>query len=95
MRQESVRLHHVSNIALPCSIATWSRPLQTAPASPMPDIDSKDHGNCLECSQYAADIFTFFRRMEPHVRIQPDYINQQVCLATMCAFSFLCNFMPC
>lgn len=53
-------------------------PLQMTPASPMPDIDGKDLRDCLEAAEYAADIFVFFRRLEPQVRIQPDYINQQV-----------------
>lgn len=44
----------------------------------MPDIDSQDLPNCLDCAEYAADIFTFFRRLEPTVRVPPDYINQQV-----------------
>ena len=52
--------------------------MQMTPASPMPDIDSQDAHNCLECTEYAADIFTFFRRLEPTVRIPPDYIVQQV-----------------
>lgn len=44
----------------------------------MPDIDFGDMGDCLEAAEYAADIFVFFRRLEPQVRIPPDYINQQV-----------------
>lgn len=44
----------------------------------MPDIDYKDRGNCLDCAEYAPDIFTFFRRLEPTVRVPADYITQQV-----------------
>jgi hypothetical protein len=47
-------------------------------ASPMPDIDSKDLNDHLECAEYASDIFTFFRRMEPCIQIDSEYMNQQV-----------------
>jgi hypothetical protein len=47
-------------------------------ASPMPDIDSQDLGNCLEAAEYASDIFTFFRATEPNSRVHPDYMLRQV-----------------
>ena len=48
----------------------------------MPDVDKGDLGNCLDCAEYASDIFTFMRRLEPSIRVPPDYMNQQVRSAT-------------
>lgn len=59
------------------SILIASRPLQIL-ASPVPDIDSKDLHHHLDCAEYASDIFTFFRRMEPSIRINADYMLHQV-----------------
>jgi hypothetical protein len=52
--------------------------VQAEPASPTPDIDSSDLGDCHECAEYAADIYTFYRRLEPLIRVPPEYMNQQV-----------------
>jgi hypothetical protein len=47
------------------------------PASPMPDIDSKDLNDHLECAEYASNIFEFFRRMEPTIQVDCEYMNRQ------------------
>lgn len=43
----------------------------------MPDIDSMDMTDHLECAEYASDIFTFFRRMEPTIQVDCEYMNRQ------------------
>ena len=43
----------------------------------MPDIDTQDMNDHLECAEYASDIFTFFRRMEPTIQVDCEYMNRQ------------------
>ena len=49
-----------------------------APASPAPDIDSRDKSNPLAAADYAGDIFAYYRRVEPLFRTAPDYMKGQV-----------------
>lgn len=52
-----------------------------SPASPIPDIDSKDRANPLAASAYVGDIFAYYRRVEPIFRTSPDYMKEQVLLS--------------
>ncbi|CAL8460573.1 g102 [Coccomyxa elongata] len=47
------------------------------PLSPMPDIDSEDKGNELAASEYVADIFSYYKRVEPQYRVSPTYMSRQ------------------
>lgn len=51
---------------------------QQPPQSPMPDIDSEDKGNELAASEYVADIFSYYKRVEPQFRVSPTYMSRQV-----------------
>lgn len=44
----------------------------------MPDIDSEDKGNELAASEYVADIFSYYKRVEPQYRVSPTYMSRQV-----------------
>ncbi len=48
------------------------------PASPVPDIDADDRGDPLAASEYAEDIFAYYRRVESVFRTAPDYMKEQV-----------------
>jgi hypothetical protein len=48
------------------------------PASPMPDIDSQDANDPLNACDYVADIFSYWRRVEPQFRVGPEYMTRQV-----------------
>ena len=52
--------------------------IKPQPLSPMPDIDSEDKGNELAASEYVADIFSYYRRVEPQYRVSPTYMSRQV-----------------
>jgi len=47
-------------------------------ASPLPDIDSKDKHNPLAASEYAQDIYCYYRRVEPRFAVPADYMTSQV-----------------
>jgi hypothetical protein len=49
-----------------------------APLSPLPDIDSKDKHNPLAASDYAQDIYCYYRRVEPRFAVSPGYMASQV-----------------
>ncbi len=51
---------------------------QQQPQSPMPDIDSEDKGNELAAVDYVADIFSYYKRVEPQFRVSPTYMSRQV-----------------
>ena len=58
------------------AMATRKAPVSAA--SPCPDIDSADKGDPLFASEYASDIFSYYRRVEPLYRVAPDYMTRQV-----------------
>ncbi|EIE25341.1 A/B/D/E cyclin [Coccomyxa subellipsoidea C-169] len=43
----------------------------------MPDIDSEDKGNELAAVDYVADIFSYYKRVEPQFRVSPTYMSRQ------------------
>jgi len=49
-----------------------------SPLSPLPDIDSKDKHNPLAASDYAQDIYCYYRRVEPRFAVAADYMTGQV-----------------
>jgi hypothetical protein len=49
-----------------------------APLSPLPDIDSKDKHNPLAAAEYAHDIYSYYRRVEPRFAVPADYMKTQV-----------------
>jgi hypothetical protein len=49
-----------------------------AVSSGLPDIDSADAADPLNACDFVADIFSYYRRMEPQMRIAPDYMSRQV-----------------
>ena len=51
---------------------------QLQPQSPMPDIDSGDKKDPLAASEYVADIFSYYKRIEPQFRVSPSYMSRQV-----------------
>jgi len=56
--------HPPSSTFLPC-------------ARPLADIDARDAADPLSASAYAADIFAYYRRVEPAYRVGPDYMARQ------------------
>lgn len=48
------------------------------PPSPLPDIDSCDKEDPLAATDFVADIFSYYKRMEPLLRVSPDYMAHQV-----------------
>jgi len=55
-----------------------SGPLFLLPcARPLPAIDARDAADPLSASAYAADIFAYYRRVEPAFRVGPDYMARQ------------------
>ncbi len=55
-----------------------SRQPHPCPPSPMPDIDSCDKEDPLAVADYVTDIFGYYKRMEPQLRVAPDYMTRQV-----------------
>lgn len=49
-----------------------------AVSSGLPDIDAADAADPLNACDFVADIFSYYRRMEPQLRIAPDYMSRQV-----------------
>lgn len=47
------------------------------PVSPLPDIDSQDRNNPLAAPEYANDIYSYYKRVEPKYRVSPDYMVSQ------------------
>jgi len=41
------------------------------------DIDSKDKSDPLKASEFAPDIFNYYRRIEPQFKVDRNYLNQQ------------------
>jgi hypothetical protein len=52
--------------------------VEPQPQSPLPDIDSKDKHNPLAAAEYASDIFSYYKRIEPLFRPSPNYMKYQV-----------------
>lgn len=48
------------------------------PPSPLPDIDSCDAADPLAATDFVTDIFGYYKRMEPVLRVSPDYMVHQV-----------------
>lgn len=59
------------------SEAAVSTRKSVAPISPLPDIDSQDRNNPLAAPEYANDIYSYYRRIEPKYRVSPDYMVSQ------------------
>lgn len=57
--------------------AVTKRPVPL-PLSPLPDIDSKDKNNPLAAADYAHDIYSYYRRVEPRFSVPSDYMASQV-----------------
>ena len=49
---------------------------QCVPA--LPDIDSVDAADPLAATDFVTDIFSYYKRVEPQLRIAPDYMSRQV-----------------
>ncbi len=58
--------------------ASAKRQQVATPASPLPDIDSKDAHNPLAECAYAQDIYCYYRRVEPRFAVPADYMTSQV-----------------
>jgi hypothetical protein len=48
----------------------------SAPA--LPDIDSFDAEDPLAATDFVSDIFSYYKRVEPQLRVAPDYMSRQV-----------------
>ena len=46
--------------------------------SPIPDIDAIDRCNPLAMTAYVNDIHSFYKRIEPKYRVEPNYMRKQV-----------------
>ena len=46
--------------------------------SPIPDIDAIDRSNPLAMTAYVNDIHSFYKRVEPKYRVDPQYMKKQV-----------------
>lgn len=44
----------------------------------LPDIDSADAADPLNATDFVADIFSYYKRVEPQLRVAPDYMTRQV-----------------
>ena len=65
-----------------------ARKAAVCPPSPLPDIDSCDKEDPLAATDFVADIFGYYKRMEPLLRVSPDYMSCQVRTAVVtCRFS--------
>lgn len=49
-----------------------------SPAASEDNIDKHDKLNPRAASEYVADIFDYFRRVEPQYRVSPSYMSRQV-----------------
>ena len=49
---------------------------QCVPA--LPDIDTADAADPLNATDFVADIFSYYKRVEPQLRVAPDYMTRQV-----------------
>ncbi|KAL4447373.1 hypothetical protein ABPG77_007406 [Micractinium sp. CCAP 211/92] len=70
-RSMSQLLHERSEAAL---IAGKTKE-QCVPA--LPDIDSADAHDPLAATDFVADIFSYYKRVEPQLRVAPDYMSRQ------------------
>ena len=50
---------------------------RAAPAA-LPDIDSVHAADPLHATEFVADIFSYYKRVEPQLRVAPDYMTRQV-----------------
>lgn len=44
----------------------------------LPDIDTTDAADPLNATDFVADIFSYYKRVEPQLRVAPDYMTRQV-----------------
>lgn len=44
----------------------------------LPDIDTADAADPLNACDFVADIFSYYKRVEPQMRVAPDYMTRQV-----------------
>lgn len=44
----------------------------------LPDIDSADAADPLNACDFVSDIFSYYKRVEPQLRVAPDYMSRQV-----------------
>lgn len=49
-----------------------------AAAESLPDIDEEDKNDPLAATDYVKDIFAYYRRIEPFVRVGRDYMSRQM-----------------
>jgi hypothetical protein len=54
--------------------------IEAAPPTPLPDIDSGDAIDPLAASDYVAEIYNYYKRVEHSFLVNPDYMAQQVSL---------------
>lgn len=71
-RSMSQLLHERSEAAL----SAGKTKEQCAPA--LPDIDSADAHDPLAATDFVTDIFSYYKRVEPQLRVAPDYMSRQV-----------------
>ena len=66
-------------VEFPCSV-------QDASATPaLPDIDSVDAEDPLAATDFVSDIFSYYKRVEPQLRVAPDYMSRQAGAAACAA----------
>lgn len=58
--------------------ATSAGKKQRSGPAPLPDIDSGDAHDPLAATDWVQDIFAYYKRMEPQIRVSPDYMQRQV-----------------
>eukprot|EP00887_Chlorella_sp_A99_P006048 scaffold22.g6048.t1 len=57
--------------------ATSTGKKQRSGPAPLPDIDSADAHDPLAATDWVQDIFAFYKRTEPQMRVSPDYMQKQ------------------
>ncbi len=79
------------------AVSTKKSSASVAPPSPLPNIDqASDLTNPLAATEYANDIYAYYKRVEPRFRVQPGYMARQVSshLAARTAWSILTQPFP-
>ena len=77
-QKEASRERSMSQVLQERSQAAVTARKSLEPPSPVPDIDSADKDDPLAASEYIGDIFSYYKRVEPHFRVTPDYMARQV-----------------
>lgn len=75
-RSMSQVLQDRSEVAV--SAGKAARAPAACPPSPLPDIDSCDAEDPLAATDFVTDIFSYYKRVEPVLRVSPDYMAHQV-----------------